>query len=145
MNMEVERSLSVIEGILETNQNKLFSKKLGERVASELVGLPYYWGEYNGYIEWSESEPWKVIAHIKSKQTGEECFWKFDSMTILNHMKEIQGLSTWEEYNLAQKLAFAEEFEGLLIEYRYSEKEREEKMRDYCLKNQVPFKHYMEQ
>lgn len=146
MNMSIARSLHVIEGLLlEAKENKEIKSKLEELVAKELIGVPYYWGEYSGVIEPSTTESRKVIAHIKSQATGEDCHWKFDSLYVFEHLKTIQAYESWEEYNLAQRLAFAEDYETLLIKYNYSEKDQEEKMKEYCKKFNVPYKSYLEQ
>jgi hypothetical protein len=146
MNISVANSLHVIEGILgKAGENQAMKFKTDELIAKELIGLPYYWGEYSGLIEPTEKEPRKVIAHIKSNLTGEECHWKFDSLRVVEHLKTIQAYSSWEEYNLAQKMAFAEDYENVLIKYDYSNKDREEKMREYCIKFSIPYKHYLEQ
>lgn len=146
MNTTIEQRLEGLEGFInelaiKTKEQQQINK-VKKEVANELVGLPYYWGEYSGVIEACESEQTKVIAHIKSQHTGEECYWKFDSLHVLQHLQSISEYSSWEEYHVAQQIGFAEDFESLLIKYNYSKELIKEKMTEYCTKFKIPYKTY---
>jgi len=114
-----------------------------DMVAIAIVGLPYYWGEYSGVIIPYPSERGKVVAKVKNQKTGEVCHWKFSSMIVLKHLKKTKDFSTWKEYDMAQKLLFAKDYENLLITYNYSEEMILEKMNEYCNKFQIPYKNYL--
>lgn len=113
-------------------------------VASELVGLPYYYGDYSGIIVASATNKRQVIAQIKHQETGIECHWIFDAFDALAHLKTIAEFSSWEEYKTAQLLKWAIGMEEMMVGYGFSQEKIEEKMIDYCGKFKISYKSYFQ-
>lgn len=140
---ETQKRLEAVEDLIQVAEKEAKGIWwLNEAVSKVIIGLPYYWGEYSGVLEASESKPGKVVAHIKSQKTGEECYWSYDSMVAYEHLKEIAKYSSWEEYDTDRKIMFAEHYEQTLLKYNYSKDVFIEKMKEYCTKFEIPYKTY---
>lgn len=121
-------------------RRKIYERKV--KIAENIIGLPYYWGEYSGVIEPHSSDNTKVIAHVKHQKTGEECHWILDADYALCHLLTLQKFNSWEEYYQAQLLDFVSGYEKMLIDFGWSSDRIQEEMKKVCSKYQIPYKSY---
>lgn len=120
-------------------------RKINERkveIAENIIGLPYYCGEYSGVIERHSSDHTKVIAHVKHQKTGEECRWVLDADYALCHLLTLREFSSWEEYYQAYMIEFVSGYEKLLIDFGWSKDRIQKEMKRVCAQYRIPYKSY---
>jgi hypothetical protein len=148
MNAVLKRRLQALDEAIEVlAQRAAEQRRINEKkaeIVQNVIGLPYYWGDYSGTLH-ASSKPTYVEARLIHQTTGEEVHWTLNAFHVYEHLKTIKEFSSWEEYNEARKLAFAVSTEEMLFRYGCSETEVKEKMTEYCTKFKIPYKSYFQE
>ncbi|ADO59993.1 hypothetical protein [Paenibacillus polymyxa] len=145
MNAELEvrlEGLRDVIGVLADHAQKRrdFDAKKAQ-IAKDMIGLPYYWDKYSGFIKEAKKAT-EVEVHLTHQTTEDVAIWRLDAIHVYEHLLTIQDFSSWEAYYENQKLGFANSVEDLLLRWGLSQKEIEEKMTEYCSKYDIPYKSY---
>lgn len=149
MTTVLEKRLDSLEGALfQLADHYARLRRIDEEkamVASKIVGLPYYYGDYSGIIAAHPSKKTQVIAKIKHQETGVECHWIFDAFDALAHLKRISEFGSWEEYKAAELLKWAIGMEEMMAGFGFSQEKIHEKMVGYCEMFKIPYKSYFQE
>lgn len=132
---QLERRFAKLEGFLEhlaaryEQQRKL--DELNKEIAQQIIGLPYYWGEWSGVVI-PANEPTKVFTKIKNMRTGEETHWKFDALYVYENLQKTAKFNSWEEYHAEEIKRYREDMRQLLTKYNYPKEEIEKRVAAIC-------------
>lgn len=111
-------------------------------IAEAIIGFPYYWGEYSGKVIPYEKDETRVTVHIVEQNTGGVCYWTFESLHVYEQLQKTKQYKDWDEFDRANKLQFAKEYEQLLGKYKYTSEEIDDKMKEFCQQFKVNYKNY---
>ncbi|WCF11480.1 hypothetical protein NDS46_31480 (plasmid) [Paenibacillus thiaminolyticus] len=142
LNTRFRKLEGTLAALVQQYQLKRLIEDEKKAVAKEMIGCPYYWGEYSGVIEAHKKDSTKVVARLIHQKTGSTCYWDLDPFHILEHFTYIQKFESWGDFHLDEMLRWAEAHEKMLNDFGYSKEKIKKEMQLYCKKFSIPYKSY---